>query len=113
MRPKRAAWPACWRVSTVAGPCPKCKALPGKGTAGRITIRPVEAGQGDSTLAARAACDRPEIARRVLLAGKIGRGLESAAQDPRAKRRGAGRRVPIHALRTVGELERGWWKASA
>jgi len=49
----------------------------------------------------------------VLLAGKIGRGLEGAAQDPCAERRGRSRKVPAHALRTVGGLERGWWKAGA
>src|SRR5271166_6449181 len=63
--------------------------------------------------AAQAACDPPEAARGVLLAGKIGRGLEGAAQDPRTKRRGRRGKVPTHALRTVGELERGWWKAGA
>jgi transposase len=40
-------------------------------------------------------------------------GLESAAQDPRKKGRGASRRVSAHALRAVDELERGWWQAGA
>ena len=58
-------------------------------TAGRVAIWPVEVGQGDSALAAGALYNPPETGRGVLLAGKIGRGLESAAQDPRAKRRGS------------------------
>lgn len=45
--------------------------------------------------------------------GKLGGVLKVPQEDPRAKRRGGGRRVSAHALRTVGELERGWWKASA
>ncbi len=81
--------------------------------AGGIAIGPLEAGQRDSALAASGAWGRVEAGGRVLLAGKIGRGLESAAQDPRAKRRGGRRSVPAHALRTVGELERGWWQTGA
>ena len=69
------------------------------GVPSRLEGRTLEARQGNPALAAQRASSQTGVERSVLLAGKIGRGLEGAAQDPRAKRRGQDGKVSQNALR--------------
>jgi len=45
--------------------------------------------------------------------GKLGGVLKVPRKTHAQKDAGRSRKVPAHALRTVGGLERGWWKAGA
>jgi len=73
----------------------------------------VEAGQGDLAVVAATTPNQAQFEGSVLLAGKIGRSLEGAAQGSHAKERGQSRRVSANALRTAQELDRSWWKNRA